>query len=81
LKDPSTTRSIPIQVVGLSLYESLPGTTAEQCGSEVIRTQWLYGVSLYQLIQMTMINVSNRDSSKVLLGRRVLIIVGLDVIV
>ncbi|KAG0709251.1 hypothetical protein DFH29DRAFT_887263 [Suillus ampliporus] len=41
LKDPSTKRNIPIQAIGLSLYESLPGTTAEQLGSEVIRTQWL----------------------------------------
>ncbi|KIJ20855.1 hypothetical protein PAXINDRAFT_165692 [Paxillus involutus ATCC 200175] len=41
LKDPSTERNIPIQAIGLSLYEALPGTTAEQLGSEVIRTQWL----------------------------------------
>ncbi|KAH7918718.1 PRTase-like protein [Leucogyrophana mollusca] len=41
LKDPSTKRNIPIQAIGLSLYESLPGTTAEQLGNEVIRTQWL----------------------------------------
>ncbi|KAF9221338.1 PRTase-like protein [Gyrodon lividus] len=41
LKDPSTKRNIPIQAIGLSLYESLPGTTTEQLGSEVIRTQWL----------------------------------------
>ncbi|KAH7890747.1 phosphoribosyltransferase-like protein [Phlebopus sp. FC_14] len=41
LKDPSTEKNIPIQAIGLSLYESLPGTTAEQLGSEVIRTQWL----------------------------------------
>ncbi|KAH7914823.1 PRTase-like protein [Hygrophoropsis aurantiaca] len=41
LKDPSTKTNIPIQAIGLSLYESLPGTTAEQLGSEVIRTQWL----------------------------------------
>ncbi|KAF8845149.1 PRTase-like protein [Paxillus ammoniavirescens] len=41
LKDVSTKRNIPIQAIGLSLYESLPGTTAEQLGSEVIRTQWL----------------------------------------
>ncbi|KAG2042511.1 hypothetical protein BDR03DRAFT_990244 [Suillus americanus] len=41
LKDPSTKRNIPIQAIGLSLYESLPDTTAEQLGGEVIRTQWL----------------------------------------
>ncbi|KZT65652.1 PRTase-like protein [Daedalea quercina L-15889] len=41
LKDASTKRNIPIHAIGLSLYESLPGTTAEQIGNEVIRTQWL----------------------------------------
>ncbi|KAG6381602.1 phosphoribosyltransferase-like protein [Boletus reticuloceps] len=41
LKDPSTNKNIPIQAIGLSLYEALPGTTAEQIGHEVIRTQWL----------------------------------------
>lgn len=41
LKDPATARNIPIQAIGLSLYESLPGTTEEKLRSEVIRTQWL----------------------------------------
>ncbi len=41
LKDPSTKRNIPIHAIGLSLYEALPGTTAEQIGNEVIKTQWL----------------------------------------
>lgn len=35
-------RNIPIQAIGLSLYEALPGTTEETAiGKEVIRTQWL----------------------------------------
>jgi len=34
-------KNIPIHAIGLSLYESLPGTTAEQLGNEVVRTQWL----------------------------------------
>lgn len=46
LKDPSTNKNIPIQAIGLSLYEALPGTTAEQIGTEVIRTQWLSVFSL-----------------------------------
>jgi hypoxanthine phosphoribosyltransferase len=29
------------EAIGLSLYESLPSTTAEQVGTEVVRTQWL----------------------------------------
>ncbi|KAI0343221.1 PRTase-like protein [Trametopsis cervina] len=41
LKNPATGRNIPIVAIGLSLYESLPGTSAEQIGEEVIRTQWL----------------------------------------
>jgi hypothetical protein len=41
LKDSSTNKNIPIQAIGLSLYEALPGTTAEQIGNKVIRTQWL----------------------------------------
>ncbi|KDQ61551.1 hypothetical protein JAAARDRAFT_31004 [Jaapia argillacea MUCL 33604] len=41
LKDPSTKKNIPIYAIGLSLYESLPGTSAEQIGNEVVRTQWL----------------------------------------
>jgi hypothetical protein len=52
LKDPSSKRNIPIQAIGLSLYESLPGVTEEQCGSEVIRTQWLYDVIIAPLTQM-----------------------------
>jgi hypothetical protein len=42
LKEASTKRNIPIHAIGLSLYETLPGTTAEQIGNEVIRTQWLF---------------------------------------
>ncbi|KAF8511842.1 hypothetical protein BU17DRAFT_77478 [Hysterangium stoloniferum] len=60
LKDPSTKRNIPIHAIGLSLYESLPGTTEEQVGNEVIRTQWL------------------GPESKILLGRRALIIDEVD---
>lgn len=42
LKEPESGTNIPIQAIGLSLYESLPTTTAEQIGNQVIRTQWLY---------------------------------------
>ncbi|OSD03108.1 PRTase-like protein [Trametes coccinea BRFM310] len=41
LKSPERKGNIPIHAIGLSLYESLPGMTAEQIGAEVIRTQWL----------------------------------------
>lgn len=41
LKDESTKKNIPIHAIGLSLYEELPGTTAEMIGNQVVRTQWL----------------------------------------
>ncbi|CAO1624894.1 unnamed protein product [Sympodiomycopsis kandeliae] len=37
----SKTRSVPIQAIGLALYEEVAGTTAQTMGREVIRTQWL----------------------------------------
>jgi len=61
LKDEATKKNIPIYAIGLSLYESLPGTTAEQLGEQVIRTQWL-----------------GPESSKLLLGRRALIVDEVD---
>ncbi|KAI0255863.1 PRTase-like protein [Lactifluus subvellereus] len=41
LKNPTTHGSVPIFAICLSLYEEVPGVTAEQIGSQVIRTQWL----------------------------------------
>ena len=59
IKDPATKKNIPIQAIGLSLYESLPDTPEEVIGSQIIRTQWL-------------------GPSKVLLGRRALIVDEVD---
>ncbi len=39
--DPSKMRNIPIQAIGLSLYEEVSGTSEGQIGNEVVRTQWL----------------------------------------
>lgn len=39
--DPSKMRNIPIQAIGLSLYEEVSGTAEGQIGNEVVRTQWL----------------------------------------
>jgi hypothetical protein len=50
LKDPTTKTNIPIYAIGLSLYESLPGTTAEQIGEQVVRTQWLWVLLSFDLI-------------------------------
>ncbi|KND86960.1 Xanthine phosphoribosyltransferase 1 [Tolypocladium ophioglossoides CBS 100239] len=40
LKQPGSP-NIPIQAIGLSLYESLGGTQVEAIGTKVTRTQWL----------------------------------------
>lgn len=54
---------VPIQAIGLSLYEELPNTTVEQVGTEVIRTQWLDFSTL---------------GEKSLVGKRVLIVDEVD---
>ncbi|KAK2463711.1 hypothetical protein APHAL10511_004462 [Amanita phalloides] len=41
LRGDTNNKTLQIQAIGLSLYEPLPGTTVEQMGQEVIRTQWL----------------------------------------
>jgi len=57
------TKNIPIQAIGLSLYEELGGATEEQIGKEVVRTQWLDFSTL---------------GKTPLLGRRVLIVDEVD---
>ncbi|KAJ8579953.1 PRTase-like protein [Rhizopogon salebrosus TDB-379] len=64
LKDPSTKRNISIQAIGLSLYESLPGTSAEQLGSSVIRTQWLGPESGKALLGRKVLVVDEVDDSR-----------------
>lgn len=39
--DPNRKRNIPIQAIGLALYEEVSGSNAETMGREVVRTQWL----------------------------------------
>ncbi|KIJ55242.1 hypothetical protein M422DRAFT_774320 [Sphaerobolus stellatus SS14] len=63
LKDPATKRNIPIYAIGLSLYESLPGTTEEQIGSEVIRTQWI-GPGAKLLLGRRVLIVDEVDDSR-----------------
>ncbi|GLB41963.1 putative phosphoribosyltransferase [Lyophyllum shimeji] len=41
LRETTENKSLQIQAIGLSLYEPLPGTSQEQIGKEVVRTQWL----------------------------------------
>lgn len=60
-------RNIPIQAIGLSLYESLPTTTdkqVEEPGTKVTRTQWL--------------DLSSLGEMNNLVGKRVLIVDEVD---
>ncbi|KAH9995373.1 phosphoribosyltransferase-like protein [Russula compacta] len=41
LRNPDTLAKVPILAVGLSLYESVPGLSADQIGTQVIKTQWI----------------------------------------
>ncbi|KAJ6518622.1 hypothetical protein C8R45DRAFT_948722 [Mycena sanguinolenta] len=41
LREVTEHKALQIQAIGLSLYEPVEGTSAEQIGHEVIRTQWL----------------------------------------
>ena len=48
LREGTGKKTLQIQAIGLSLYEPIEGTTAEQIGNEVVRTQWLW-VKHFQL--------------------------------
>ncbi|KAG6812394.1 hypothetical protein H0H92_003075 [Tricholoma furcatifolium] len=41
LREITDNKSLQIQAIGLSLYEPLPGTSQQQIGKEVVRTQWI----------------------------------------
>ncbi|KAM5533856.1 hypothetical protein V8D89_012519 [Ganoderma adspersum] len=64
LKSPERKGNIPIHAIGLSLYESLPGLTAEQIGAEVIRTQWLGPESGELLLGRRALIVDEVDDSR-----------------
>ncbi|THH33371.1 hypothetical protein EUX98_g836 [Antrodiella citrinella] len=64
LKDSTTKRNIPIYAIGLSLYEELPGTTAEQVGNQVIRTQWLGPESGNTLLGRRVLIVDEVDDTR-----------------
>ncbi|KOS20001.1 Xanthine phosphoribosyltransferase 1 [Escovopsis weberi] len=63
LKQPGSP-NIPIQAIGLSLYESLGGTEVEAPGTKVTRTQWL--------------DLSTLGETENLVGKRVLIVDEVD---
>lgn len=64
LKNPATKTNIPIYAIGLSLYETLPDTTAEQVGEEVVRTQWLGPETSKALIGRRALIVDEIDDSR-----------------
>ncbi|OJT01888.1 Hypoxanthine-guanine phosphoribosyltransferase [Trametes pubescens] len=64
LKNPERKGNIPIHAIGLSLYESLPGLTAEQIGAQVIRTQWLGPESGKLLLGRRALIVDEVDDSR-----------------
>ncbi|RPD64408.1 PRTase-like protein [Lentinus tigrinus ALCF2SS1-7] len=64
LKSPDRKGNIPIHAIGLSLYESLPGMTAEQIGAEVVRTQWLGPESGKVLLGRRALIVDEIDDSR-----------------
>jgi len=41
LREQTPNKTLQIQAIGLSLYEPVDGTSAEQIGQNVVRTQWL----------------------------------------
>ncbi|KAG7444278.1 PRTase-like protein [Guyanagaster necrorhizus] len=41
LREQTAKKTLQIQAIGLSLYEPVEGSTVEQIGQEVVRTQWL----------------------------------------
>lgn len=64
LKDPLTKKNIPIRAIGLSLYEPLAETSAEQIGKEVIRTQWLTADGTKSLLGRKALVVDEIDDSR-----------------
>ncbi|KAG5641979.1 hypothetical protein DXG03_003832 [Asterophora parasitica] len=64
LRESTTNKSLQIQAIGLSLYEPLPGTTQEQIGKEVVRTQWLAPNPGKQLLGKRILIVDEVDDTR-----------------
>lgn len=70
-KSKQSAQNIPIQAIGLSLYEELGShTTAEQIGKEVVRTQWLdfSALSATRLLGKKILIVDEVDDSRTCVG-------------
>ncbi|KAI0285846.1 PRTase-like protein [Russula aff. rugulosa BPL654] len=64
LKNPETDTRVPIFSIGLSLYESIPGLTAEQIGSQVVKTQWLGPETRRSIVGKRVLVVDEVDDSR-----------------
>jgi len=69
LKNPLNKRDIPIQAVSLTLYESIPGTTVERRGDEIIRNQWLYDVIKYCIEDLVLIDDNGHCEQRTRIGQ------------
>lgn len=70
-QNPNKMRNLPIQAIGLSLYEEVEGVSGEMIGKEVIRTQWLDKGDVVG-------NSTTQNDAGGLLGKNVLIVDEVD---
>jgi hypoxanthine phosphoribosyltransferase len=64
LREQTTNKTLQIQAIGLSLYEPVEGSTAEQIGHEVVRTQWLGPDPGKQLLGKKILIVDEVDDTR-----------------
>ncbi|KAF5336189.1 hypothetical protein D9611_006267 [Ephemerocybe angulata] len=64
LREETGKKTMQIQAIGLSLYEPIEGTTAQQIGHEVIRTQWLGPECLKTLVGRRNLIVDEVDDTR-----------------
>ena len=70
-QNPGKFRNVPIQAIGLSLYEEVEGVSGDKIGTEVVRTQWLDTGNPHKLN-------NSRDDAGGLLGKNILIVDEVD---
>lgn len=68
LREITDNKALQIQAIGLSLYEPVPGSTSEQIGNEVIRTQWLGPDAGKMLVGKRILIVDEVDDTRKTLG-------------
>ncbi|KAK1227217.1 hypothetical protein PQX77_009851 [Marasmius sp. AFHP31] len=68
LREQTTNKTLQIQAIGLSLYEPVEGSTAEQIGQEVVRTQWLGIDAGKMLLGKRVLIVDEVDDTRKTLG-------------